>query len=306
MRLHVKHSAMNTILPTDAPPKGTNYSSNTLAISLVLLLCGCQDLTARATRIASDAGLGVSAVPGTQYRHQVFSSPLIAGTPLYVFIEGDGSPWRRNGTLVADDPTPHHALALELATRTPGSVIYLGRPCYFSARNDAACESRVWSSQRYSALVVESMAAVANRYAAANNSHCVILVGYSGGGTLAVLMAPLIPAACAVVTIAADLDIEAWTAWHGYLPLEGSLNPATQAALEPLIQQLHLVGDRDTTVPPRLSRRYFDRLNSDQVWHFAAFDHVCCWVETWPEIITRIGLTIEHPTNRQVPIPSAD
>jgi dienelactone hydrolase len=297
---------MNTLRPTDAPAKCTNYSCNALVVSLFLLLSGCQDLTAGATRTASAAGLGASVVPGTRYRHQVFSSSLIAGTPLYVFIEGDGSPWRRNGTLVADDPTPHHALALALATQTPGSVIYLGRPCYFSARNDAACESRVWSSQRYSALVVESMVAVANRYATANDSNRVILVGYSGGGSLAVLMAPLIHTTCTVVTIAADLDTEAWTAWHRYLPLEGSLNPATQAALDPLIQQLHLVGDKDTTVPPRLSRRYLDRLNADQVWHFPAFDHVCCWVETWSEILTRIEFTIEHPTNRQVLMPSAD
>jgi dienelactone hydrolase len=306
MRLHVKHSAMNTFRPTDTPPKCTNHSCSALVVSLFLLLSACQDLTAGATRTASVAGLDASVVAGTRYRHQVFSRTFIAGTPLYIFIEGDGSPWRRNGTLVADDPTPHHALALALATQTPGSVIYLGRPCYFSVRNDAACESRVWSSQRYSALVVESMAAVANRYAAANNSHRVILVGYSGGGSLAVLIAPLIHTACSVVTIAADLDTEAWTAWHRYSPLEGSLNPATQPVLNPLIEQFHLVGDRDTTVPPRLSRRYLDRLGADQVWHFADFDHVCCWVETWSKILARIEFTMAHPTNRQALVPNAD
>jgi hypothetical protein len=277
-----------------------------LAVGLFLLLSGCRDLTARAARTASAAGLDASVVAGTGYRHQVFSRSLIAGAPLYIFIEGDGSPWRRNGTLVADDPTPHRALGLALAIKTPGSVIYLGRPCYFSARIDPACDARAWTSQRYSAPVVESMAAVANRYAAANNSRRVVLVGYSGGGSLAVLIAPLIHTACSVVTIAADLDTEAWTAFHRYLPLEESLNPATQAALDPLIEQLHLVGDRDTNVPPQLSHRYFDRLGSDQVWHFAGFDHVCCWVEAWPGILARIESALGHPTNREVLVPTAD
>ena len=71
----------------------------------------------------------------------------------------------------------------------------------------------------------------------------VVLIGYSGGGVLAVLIAPQVPGS-AVVTIAANLDVEAWARWHQYTPLSGSLNPATQPPLDAL-HEWHLVGDRD-------------------------------------------------------------
>jgi dienelactone hydrolase len=263
-------------------------------------LCACQDLTAGAALTASHAGLASSLVQGANYQHQLFVSSSLHDAPLFVFIDGDGSPWRHSGSYVSRDPTPHRALALELAARTPGAVIYLGRPCSFSARKDAACEPRVWTSDRYSAPVVESMAAVINRYAHENDTRCVVLVGYSGGGVLSALMAPLVPSTCALVTIAADLDVDAWTRWHHYLPLTGSLNPATQAPLDPHIAQWHLVGDRDTNVPPDISARYLDRLPNDHLWHFSTFDHTCCWVEQWPDILARIELAI--PAARAQPL----
>jgi dienelactone hydrolase len=123
----------------------------------------------------------------------------------------------------------------------------------------------------------------------------VVLVGYSGGGAISVLTAPLVPAACGVVTIAADLDIDAWTGWHHYLPLKGSLNPAAQAPLDAHIGQWHLIGDRDSNVPPLLNRRYLERIPVDHLWHYSTFDHTCCWVEQWPAILARIESELVIP-----------
>jgi dienelactone hydrolase len=270
--------------------------------SPLFALCGCQDFTASATRSAAQAGLASSLVQGPNYQHQLFVRASISITPLFVFIDGDGSPWRHSGSYVSRDPTPHRALALELAARTPGAVIYLGRPCSFSARKDAACEPHVWTSDRYSAPVVRSMAAVINRYSPENESRCVVLVGYSGGGVLSVLIAPLVPSTCAVVTIAADLDVDAWTRWHHYLTLKGSLNPANQEPLDPHIAQWHLVGDRDTNVPPAISARYLDRLPNNNLWHFSTFDHTCCWVEQWPDILARIVAQVAGTAARAEPL----
>jgi pimeloyl-ACP methyl ester carboxylesterase len=273
-------------------PARASFSSYTFvkysAATLFSMLCACQDLTVRATRAAQHAGLTSATVQGTQYQHEIFVHSSTPGDTLFVFIEGDGSPWSRDGLTVSRDPTPHRALALELAEHTPHSILYLGRPCYFSARTDSGCNTRLWTSERYSARVVESLAAVVNRYAANNAYRRVTLIGYSGGGALAVLMAPRIPSTGAVITIAANLDVEAWASWHGYLPLEGSLNPATEAPLDPAIQQWHLVGDRDLSVPPRVSRRYLGNVRAERIWHFASFDHVCCWVEQWSSILPRI------------------
>ena len=76
----------------------------------------------------------------------------------------------------------------------------------------------------------------------------VVLIGYSGGGTIAWLMAARIPETTRVVTIAANLDIDEWTRIHDYSRLAGSLNPALAPALTPAIEQLHFVGGRDTNV----------------------------------------------------------
>lgn len=271
--------------------------------SPLFALCACQDLTASAARTASQAGLATSLVQGSNYQHQVFVSSSLNESSLFVFIDGDGSPWRHGGSYVSRDPTPQRPLALELAVRTPHAVIYLGRPCYFLARHDAACDSRVWTSDRYSVQVAESIATVINRYANENPSRCVVLVGYSGGGVLSVLVAPLVPSTCAVVTIAADLDVDAWTRWHHYLPLKGSLNPATQPPLEPHIAQWHLVGDRDSNVPPQISLRYLDQVPNDRIWHFSTFDHACCWVEQWPDILARIEVELGTRAAQAAPVP---
>ena len=57
-----------------------------------------------------------------------------------------------------------------------------------------------------------------------------VLIGYSGGGVLAMLLAEQFPATQAVVTVAGNLDTDAWAIEHGYSPLRGSLNPAFATA----------------------------------------------------------------------------
>jgi hypothetical protein len=266
----------------------------------LLILCGCQH-TLPSSRTAALAGLRSELVQGDAYKHVAFVDTSPQGSPLYVFIEGDGLPWRRQGSEVSTNPTPHRALALALAIRTPGRRMYLGRPCYFSAINDRACNPRVWTSERFSPAVVASMAAVVNRHCADGCRGGVVLIGYSGGGVLAVLMAAQVPSTLAVITIAADLDTDAWTRVHGYSPLSGSLNPAALPALPSGIREWHLVGDRDSVVPPDLNRRYFDRIDAQAVWHFAEFDHVCCWEERWPGIFSRIQSSVAENSAQHAP-----
>lgn len=265
------------------------------ALVLILLLGACSTPAQRTDRLAKQGGLSGELVQGTGFRHQIWSRIDPGSDVLRVFIEGDGLPWIAHGSLVSEDPSPRRPLALELAVRTPASVLYLGRPCYFSARADPACTEDVWTSGRYSAQVVDSLAAVIRSFMHVHHLGQVVLIGYSGGGALAVLVAPQIPETIAVVTIAANLDIEAWSAWHGYLPLSGSLNPATQPPLAPTITQLHLIGGQDTNVTELLDARYLDQLRQPQLWRYAGFDHTCCWVEHWPELLGRIAATLKVP-----------
>jgi hypothetical protein len=254
--------------------------------------CGCANVTNLAVRYARSENLGSSVISGTRYRHQIFVSRSPATDVLYVFVEGDGTPWTNQGREIAADPTPHQPLALKLAANTRRSILYIGRPCYFSTVSDAACSSNLWTSERYSAEIVQSMSSAVNQYAAKAGYGHLVLIGYSGGGTMAVLMAPHVPATRAVITIAANLDVEAWAHWHHYLPLTGSENPALQAPLDTSIQQFHLIGGRDSNVPETLNHRYFERRDAGMLWHYPAFDHVCCWVDAWPAILGRIDAAL--------------
>lgn len=227
-------------------------------------------------------------VDGKSFRHQIFFQLGSDRDRLLVFIEGDGTPWERDGSVPAKDPTPRRALALELATHTLGSVLYVGRPCYFFVQSAEDCPARLWTSDRYSERVVESMAEVVNNFVRAHSYSQTLLIGYSGGGALVFLMAPHVSSATAVVTIAANLDVQSWARWHDYLPLSGSLNPSTQPPLRAGIRQLHLIGGRDRNVPESVNKRFLAGLRPEELWRFPDFDHACCWVEQWPRILARI------------------
>ena len=153
----------------------------------VLALLGCTGPVQRAEQLARRGRLEFLVLPGEEFQHRGFAA--VRGHDLLVlFIDGDGSPWVDHGRRVAADPTPRVPLGLELAVRTPESVLYLGRPCYLGLIRDG-CTEKIWTSERYSAAVVASMVAATKAYVVAHNFSRVLIVGYSGGGTLAVLMA---------------------------------------------------------------------------------------------------------------------
>jgi hypothetical protein len=129
----------------------------------------------------------------------------------------------------------------------------------------------------------------------------VLLVGYSGGGTLAVLMAARVVHIAGVVSVAGNLDPDAWTHRHHYLPLAGSLNPASQPPLPPDLPQWYLIGDRDTNVSYAMVGNYLDRVPQSRVWHFGDFDHSCCWGRAWPEVYAQIATQLRATGQQEGP-----
>ena len=86
-----------------------------------------------------------------------------------------------------------------------------------------------------------------------------VFIGYSGGGTLAVLLAPYFDNIKAVITIAANLDTDSWTTLHHYTPLSHSLNPIQQPPLSASIKQIHIAGKNDNNIPVKLIQSYIDK-----------------------------------------------
>jgi hypothetical protein len=237
-------------------------------------------------------------LPGAAFVHSAYYADppeVSSASPLWVFIDGDGKPWINGGRDPAKDPTTHNPLALQLAAESGRPALYLGRPCYDGHASDPGCGIDLWTDARYSERVIQSMIDALRTFQTQHGFEQLVLVGYSGGGTLAALMAPRLPNVRALITVAANLDVAAWTTHHGYLPLAASLDPAD---LENIVDalEIHLVGTADTTVPPRLARRYFERRPQALIWEYENFDHVCCWVQEWEQIAVRLERQMGRPS----------
>ena len=259
---------------------------------LALFLAGCATNAIRIDRLAESLGMSRSVVEAGGFRSLVYMRgvPVPQDAPLTIFIEGDGVPWA-GGREPSLDPTTGDPIALKLLGATPPPTAYVTRPCY----NDMSaprCTPERWTMERYSDEIVSSMTEVVRTTAQQANARSVMLVGYSGGGVLAVLIAERLDNVAAVVTVGANLDIDAWTQYHGYLPLTGSLNPATSTAVHRW-PETHLYGVHDENVPPATADAYFKRFPQAQR-RLEANDHVCCWVEQWPELWKQLAVTSSH------------
>jgi pimeloyl-ACP methyl ester carboxylesterase len=263
-------------------------------VLLMLASAGCASPSSEFAKRAAALGMTEGLVHGDRFDHVVFRTPRPVARRLHVYLEGDGSPWL--GGLPVRDPTPRKPLALALMAldTTPG--LYLGRPCYHGVAEGVECPSALWTSERYSETVVGSMAVSMRRIVEAEGVDEIVWFGYSGGGTLAVLLAPRLPQSVAVITVAANLDIDAWADGHGDPRLTGSLNPARQQPLSDHIVQIHYAGGRDRLVPADIVRRGVS--GSGRLVVVPEFDHVCCWAAAWPRILGEVERATRRGSSR--------
>ena len=201
---------------------------------------------------------------------------------LAIYIEGDGLAWI-GASRISPDPTPIDPLALRLALVHPGSAAaYLGRPCQYVA--DGRCKAAYWSGARFAPDVVSATGSAVELLKARFGATRLTLVGYSGGAAVAMLVAARRTDVARVVTVAGNLDHQAWTSFHRMDPLTGSLNPADAPAS---FTQWHFVGQDDTVIPPRLVQAYAQRYKGrarPTVRVVPGFDHHCCWAANWPRL----------------------
>jgi pimeloyl-ACP methyl ester carboxylesterase len=253
-------------------------------ILICLLAVGCASPADDFGRRVVDLGMISEIRRGAPLEHVIVRRPGPASPRWHVYLDGDGTPWF--GGLPARDPTPRAPLALALMARDPANSVYLGRPCYHGLAGSEGCTSQLWTSARYSETVVASMAAVLRDLMTAGGVDEIDWFGYSGGGSLAVLLAPRFPESRVVVTVAANLDIDAWADGHRDPRLKGSLNPARQPPLPDRIQQFHYAGGRDRVVPVDVVRR--GAVGAAQLIVVPDHDHVCCWERAWPAILAEV------------------
>lgn len=240
------------------------YNSLALAlIAVVLASCaGAPDLQSRLEAAQQQSGskfqeiiLGTS-----QFDLFVLAMPVSADGSLTIFIEGDGYAWQSRSR-PSNDPTPITQTVLSLATaQTSGNVAYLARPCQFVGADSRNCNVSLWTGARYSEPVVAALDEAISYLLSRQPTQTLRLIGYSGGGTLAALLAARRTDVSSFVTIAAPLDIDAFTTHHGVTPLTASLNPRDYVNALAIIPQVHIVGGEDDVIPEEIASRYLDAL----------------------------------------------
>lgn len=209
-----------------------------------------------------------------------------------VFIEGDGQAWIDRVT-PSDDPTPREPIGLELAVASdnPASA-YIARPCQYTLEADRIrCHTAVWTHARYSETVLTATSEAIDHLKRQFQAQKVVLVGYSGGGTVAALVATRRNDIARLITLAANLDTDYWTRLHRVTPLVGSLNPADFGEELRDIPQLHFVGADDDIVPADVTRSFMQKIGrsvTGTVKIIDGADHTCCWADKWPQLLREI------------------
>lgn len=219
-----------------------------LLILIVILISGCTSVT----------------IP-PEYEHKIIKTQyfdiatwqkITSPNSVYkIYIEGDGHAFNAHG-LPTSDPTPRGTLMRELAFGDKNAnVIYLARPCQYEKNN--LCEQKYWTTARFAKEVIESEYE-AIRSIAGNNE--VILIGFSGGGQIAGLIAATKNdiKVKKIITIAGNLNHNAWTEYHHLPKLSDSMNLEDVYSDFISKPQQHYVGGKDKVIPMEITKQFID------------------------------------------------
>jgi pimeloyl-ACP methyl ester carboxylesterase len=262
--------------------------------ALAVSACSTFDREGNAAALAGKRGWAKTVVDGGRYRLASFGPRQVrpeAGI-VTVYIEGDGLAWLDAST-PSLDPTPKNAVGLQLAVADGrDSVVYFARPCqYVEGRDWGICSKKDWTDARFSTAIVETYSGVLDRLKVQSGANGLELIGYSGGGAVAALLAERRSDVVRLVTVASPLDVAAWVRHHDISPLTGSLDPADRAASLATLPQVHITGTADKVVPSAVLRSFVRRLPASTPVRVQDVDatHECCWDRAWPSLRAQMG-----------------
>jgi dienelactone hydrolase len=271
---------------------------NYLALWIISLCLSACSYTSPITRQFDADQLAIA----KEWQREILNTPpfeLVSYIPtkitsndvLTVYIEGDGFAWQ-NSRRPSSDPTPHNPVALRLALKhSNDAAAYLARPCQYQndLEKSSLCDQVFWTNKRYAPEVIEASEQALTQLKNIYNAKELVLVGYSGGAAVAALLAAQRDDVIKLITVAGNLDHQAWTQLHNLSPLTGSLNPANYRHQLQTISQIHFVGEDDKNIPAKLTQDFIASYDSDELANVIVVSgqsHSCCWQEVWPGLIS--------------------
>lgn len=271
-----------------------NIFSVMLAILLGTMGCAHQEISERSKKIESiflTSGFDKLDIKTHSFTLRAWQSQPKQSNQMHVYIEGDGFSWVTR-TQPSRNPTPIYSIVPELAVQdTEVNSVYLARPCQYVSLELRSCDKAYWTNSRFSKEVVDSMNDAISQLKIAAKVKDLVLIGYSGGGALAVLIAAQRNDVISIVTIAGNLDHKAWTKHHHLSTLDRSLNPPDYWQSVILVPQIHFVGGVDKIVPVDIYKSYREKFPENANIHMeilSGFDHKCCWVKNWNQLLGKV------------------
>lgn len=259
----------------------------------VAVAVGLLQLTGCASQISLQQFTSTNLAPATletsQYTIQAMTPPPGIYRHLRVYIEGDGHAWATSSQ-PSTDPTPRSSLMLKYASEDRKPAVYLARPCQFVM--SSGCNIGTWTDRRFARPVMEAMNASLDSLKSRFGVEEFELVGHSGGGDVALVLAGMRADVVLVQTIAGNIDPVYWTQLHKLSPLVEPVTPLQFKDKLRGLPQRHIVGTNDPVVPPAIAREYAKQLSAtcleivstiathssgfDDAWHHYSNTPIAC------------------------------
>ena len=263
-----------------------------LLLCLTIAACTISPRIERAETIAQKAMLTLSLIESSPFKLTVFERINAPGQTATLYIEGDGLAWTSRSS-PSLDPTPTNPVALNLASldNTP-NVIYMARPCQFSkmANINETCPQKYWTSHRFAHEVIKAMNdaidQIQNRYSFTG----INLVGYSGGGAIATLLAAQRDDILSLRTVAGNLDHVTLHNIHHVAQTPQSLNPKDVAQRIAEIPQLHFLGSNDTQITSDIYESFYQASGQSHCIQSITVrntTHQKGWSKIWPTLLQK-------------------
>ncbi len=208
-----------------------------------------------------------------------------------IYIEGDGKAWL-NKKRASLDPTPRNSVVLKLANLDPAdNVIYLARPCQYTKTVDGSpCDQKYWTSHRFAPEVIEAMNSALDDIKQRHQITGFNLIGFSGGGNIAALLAAKRGDVMSIRTVAGNLNHELQSNIHSVSEMPQSLSAKDVAHHISYIPQMHFVGSEDQIVPRQLYDSYKKESGSSgcvQSYVVNGVEHIKGWESVWKSLLNK-------------------
>lgn len=227
-----------------------------LAACLAVTLSGCAG-SINLQESTRGTALTPQILKSEQFNLQALVPPPAAYKHLRVYIEGDGHAWATSSQ-PSTDPTPHTSMMVTFAAHDRLPAAYLARPCQFVTSEQ--CGTAVWTSDRFGSTAIAAMSAGLDALKQQFGVNDFELVGHSGGGAVALVLAGQRSDVSQVQTIAGNVDPIYWAWQKNLTPLTNPETPLKYMARLQTIPQRHYLGLNDAVVPSTVTYKYASQL----------------------------------------------